>query len=168
VTSLKLVVTKCVTFLKGDLMTCPQCGSDEWKSASMVYASGLTEVSTATVGGGAGADAFGGGVGAGVGVGRTGGTHQTELSKQAAPPEDEWRPAGVFTLIGFVIILLSWLFKSETWWTFGVMVFVASVIRYLATPSITKKYAENYAAAKEEYQRKRVCMRCGTLFLPKG
>ena len=147
-------------------MTCPKCGSDDWKSASMVHASGLTEVSTATVGVGvgAGADAFSGEVGAGVGVGRTSGTHQTELSKLAAPPEDEWRPAGVMTLIGFAIFVLAVLFKSETWWAIGFFVFIASVFRYLSTPSITKKYAETYAAAKEAYQRKKVCMRCGTLF----
>ena len=81
-------------------MTCPKCHSDEWKLASIVHAGGLSTISTSTVGvgGGASADIFGGGVGLGAGVGSTTGTQQTALSKLAAPPEKEMRPATASSL----------------------------------------------------------------------
>ena len=72
----------------GGYVSCPQCGSHDWKFASAVHAGGLSAVTTNTVGVGVGADAdvSGGSVGGGVGVARASGTQQTELSKIAAPP----------------------------------------------------------------------------------
>jgi hypothetical protein len=95
--------------LKGFVMTCPKCGSEEWKLASVVYAEGIHNLSATTnfFGGGLGADVLGVDIGAGVGRGKTSGTHQTMLSELAAPPvktppakflSSKWPPLKLFLM----------------------------------------------------------------------
>ena len=159
-------------------MTCPKCGSEDWKLASVIHAGGLSTISTSTigVGGGASGDVFGGGVGVGAGVGSTSGTQQTELSKLAAPPEKEMRPAKAFAILGGVIFAVGVIFFGNL--SFSEHPFFTSIlfkiapltiligaVRLLLTPGITKEIEEKHKLALLEYEKKKMCLRCGALYL---
>jgi hypothetical protein len=156
-------------------MTCPKCHSDEWKLASIVHAGGLSTISTSTVGvgGGASADIFGGGVGLGAGVGSTTGTQQTALSKLAAPPEKEMRPATAFICLGGIILLGGVLLIRSTivsehpifFFVFPLLIIVIGILRILFTPGVARDLKEKRNGALLEYARKRMCLRCGTIYL---
>jgi hypothetical protein len=59
-------------------LNCPNCHSDEWRLASMIYQDGLTHVNTSSNTVGVGVSS---GIGVGVGYSETTGLHQTELSR---------------------------------------------------------------------------------------
>ena len=157
-------------------MTCPKCHSDEWKLASIVHAGGLSTISTSTVGvgGGASADIFGGGVGLGAGVGSTTGTQQTALSKLAAPPEKEMRPATAFICLGGIILLGGVLLIRSTFvsehpiffFVFPLLIMVIGILRILFTPGVARDLKEKHKGVLLDYARKRMCLRCGTIYLP--
>ncbi len=163
-------------------MRCPKCAGEEWKLASVVHAGGLSTISTSTigVGGGANADVFGGGVGLGAGVGSTSGTQQTELSKLAAPPTKEMRPAKAFAILGGITIAIVFgvMFFVES---FGVgvnkhkdflgiillilwLVMIVGWLRLSLTQDITKALNEKHKLALLEYEKKKMCLRCGALY----
>jgi hypothetical protein len=156
-------------------MACPKCASEEWKSASVIYANGLSAMSASTVGvgGGASADVSGGGVGAG--IGSTSGKQQTVLSKLAAPPPKEMRPAKAFAILGGIIFAIGVVFfgnlsfsKYPIFTNFLFMVAplttAVGVVRILMTPDITQAFAEKYKSALREYEKRKMCLRCGTLY----
>lgn len=134
-------------------MSCPKCQSDDWKLASLVYAEGLTHVSTASQGGGIGVGT--GGIGVGVGGGKTTGTHQTALSRLAAPPSG--LSASIACLAGVLLFsLLAWLFSAAwlvltAFCAFGVIAWWSSDI-------------EANKAAMAEWSDRRMCQRCGALY----
>lgn len=82
-------------------MTCPKCGSSEWKMASIVYAEGFVSGSTSGYGGGLSTG------GIGVGAGQSSGTYQSELSKKAAPPELKETPRETMRTANKVVIWSS-------------------------------------------------------------
>ena len=158
-------------------MTCPKCASEEWKLASVIHAGGISTISTSTigVGGGANADIFGGGVGLGAGVGSTSGKQQTELSKLAAPPAKEMRPAKAFAILGGITLAIGIVFFGNVSFSehpifTGILFKVSSLVtffalvRLLVTPGITKALDEKHKLALREYEKKRMCLRCGALY----
>jgi len=159
-------------------MVCPKCGSEDWKLASVIHAGGLSTISTSTVGVGAGAnaDVFGGGIGLGAGVGSTTGKQQTELSKLAAPPIKEMRPAKAFLILGGITLLVGIIFFGNVSFSehpiFTNILFVIAplamaigAVRLLLTPEITKAIEERHKLALLEYEKKKMCLRCGALYL---
>ena len=70
-------------------MTCPTCSGTDWKMASVVYAAGISHVSTSTTGIGI---ATNGNIG--VGRAKTSGVYQTDMSIKAAPPKEVKDPVG--------------------------------------------------------------------------
>jgi len=135
-----------------DGMTCPACGSDDWKAASLVYQEGLTNVDTATKSVGLGVG--GGHVGLGIGSGKTKGVHQTVLSKQAElPSENSWRVAFI---MGAVVTAILGLFASF-WWLISVLFIVGVFATWSAGAEAREKQVELY-------NKKRVCQRCGHIY----
>lgn len=133
-------------------MTCPKCHSDDWKLASLVYKEGLTHVETKSGGGGIGIS--GGGIGAGVGGATTSGTHQTEISRLAAPPSGFG--ASCSFIIGAIIFgLLGFLFSVLWILAFGCIVGIFST---------WSSDANKHAAALAKWQNLRMCQRCGTFY----
>ncbi len=155
-------------------MSCPKCRSHEWKMASVVHAGGLSNISTSTMGVGIGADAnaFGGGVG----VASTKGTHQTTLSKLAAPPakptwkESGWNPfltfgMSVMVVDGFVIYLLRNVTGIDTLTAFLMTILlIAVVVVFIGMNVVSPEVAEKHRRALIEYEKLKMCLRCGTLF----
>ncbi|MBS4049947.1 MAG: hypothetical protein KGZ69_03900 [Methylomonas sp.] len=157
-------------------MGCPKCASEEWKLASVIHAGGKSTISTSTigVGGGANADIFGGGVALGAGVGSTNGSQQTELSKLAAPPTMEMRPAKAFAILGSIILVFGMIFFSDVrgrpvfmnvLFMIAIPVTVVAIIRLISTSSISKAIEEKHKLALLEYEKKKMCLRCGALYL---
>lgn len=152
-------------------MSCPKCGSDDWKLASVVHAGGISSISTSSVGVGAGVEStvLGGESGLGMGVSKTSGQQQTELSKLAAPPVKEMRPAQAF--YGFFLFLgaVCWLLEKAGWFPesikyFFLSFFAVATIRMAFTPGIDAEYKERYRLKLAEYADTLMCLRCGHLF----
>lgn len=136
-------------------MACPHCDSDDWKLASLVYQSGLTHVDTSTTAVGVGFTDDG--MDPGVGVGDTVGTHQTELSRLAAPPIGyRWTTALIKTCLFFAV--LGWLF-TEGLYLFAV---ISGGIALLLAPLEYRQHRN----AMTTWERTRVCQCCGTFYFP--
>lgn len=136
-------------------MTCPRCNSSDWKLLSLVHKEGLTHVETNSRGG-----AFGisnAGIGAAATGSKSSGSHQTELSKLAAPPAGFGVSA--LMLMGTIIFgLLGWIFSP--WWFF---VAVACVVGLGAASPAEKR---DHEIALSQWENRRMCLRCGTFFDP--
>lgn len=152
-------------------MSCPKCGSDDWKLASVVHAGGISSISTSSVGVGAGVEStvLGGESGLGMGVSKTSGQQQTEISKLAAPPVKEMRPAQA--VFGFFVFLFfaCWPFAeagslAESVRKLAAPIATVAMIRMLFTPRIDAEYKERYRLKMAEYADKLMCLRCGHLF----
>lgn len=136
-------------------MPCPTCESDDWRLASLVYQEGLVHVSANTTGGTVGMSKAGVGIGA-VGA-KTSGVHQTELSRQAAPPEGSSIPE----LFGYGIVIfgfLGWAFSS--WW-----LLLAAGCAIGAVTTLLSESKER-AAAMARWKLLRHCQRCGGFYSP--
>ncbi len=146
-------------------MTCPKCGSDDWKLASLVHKEGMQYVQTNSTSAGVGV--FGGGVGLGGGTSSTGGTHQTALSVSANPPENPAEAimmllsAGCFA-VGF---LYGWLANNSFF--MGILAafiagipgtFISGFIAYFVIPD------GNYHAQLRLWEKTRMCTRCGCFY----
>lgn len=152
------------------LLRCPQCGSDDVRRLSVVYASGLSslESSSSLVGVGVG---DGGEVGIAAGGASTSGIQQTALAKAAAPPIPHtvsWgAPGGVGCVVGmFVAALVGTAFNSGEpvlviWIIVGVVV---AKLAYDSNYKEAKKYNDAvYRPKKAIWDRSIMCMRCGTM-----
>jgi predicted Zn-ribbon and HTH transcriptional regulator len=156
-------------------MTCKKCGSNEWKYASVVHASGTNAISSTTVGlGVAGSDSLLGGDAGAIGIGRTTEQHQTELAKKAAPPVKTMRPAKAFGILGATLFLIGITFFRNTsfeehpiltnfLFVVAPLVVVISTLRLAFTSRITKDIEEAHQMALKTYQNKKICMRCGDI-----
>ena len=127
-------------------MTCPNCGSDQWKSASLVHKEGVSTTESTSFGIPAGKII-------GVGSASTSGTQQTELSKLTTPPATFVKTTGC--LIGFLVSGLFGLVASWLWWLTAL--FVIGVIVFYR--SETKE--DDILSVR--YKNTRMCTRCGTL-----
>lgn len=177
-------------------MSCPKCGSDQWKMAALVYAEGTSKSESLSLGGGGavGDDdvtpVFGGG--------NTFGTQQTELAKLAAPPEAEpfrvpklpapithgyHKKAVILFLIGFPGMIISESSGGVSLALVVVAVMVASIFFMLApafsssAKAETKRNEEAKKQARREweeaekkkqadYKKTKFCLRCGEKYLP--
>jgi hypothetical protein len=162
-------------------MGCPKCGSDEWKSASFVHKSGITSTSSRSFGGGVSVDGD-----LGVGGFGSSGENQTELSKLTAPPEPEkGGPSEGSVGFGcsvFIIapLILYWLYKSyahvpgdelSAWPLVVLVLVVVFALIALGVLSTEKPDAERDARNKRAadlYEKTRVCMRCGEIYVGKS
>ncbi len=160
-------------------MKCPKCDGGEWKLASVVYAGGLS--STSTTGAGVGANG-GGDFGLGVGIGTARGKHQTELSKLAAPPmkrkstSKEIHPANKVALWGSAAFIAALYFFGDlsysqypifTGFLFGwglpVIVLISLFIGWGGPKD--PEVDEEYRLALLEYEKKKMCLRCGAFYV---
>ena len=150
-------------------MSCPSCKSDDWKLARFVYQSGLSHVNTSTTNVGAGIGVGSQGVGGGVGVGRgsTSGQHQTGMSALSEPPKEPSNSAGtVYWVVAFLTLI--WLGgKSDV---IAAIILIVSIILWIGMkPELKKEYEKEVATYKEalaNWEKTRVCQRCGTFYLP--
>lgn len=133
-------------------MSCPDCGSDDWKKASLVYQEGLINIDTATNSLGFGVG--GGHLGVGLGRGKTKGVHQTELSKRAELPSDS--SARIGFVCGAAVTAILGLFTSF-WWLLTVLCIVGAFVTWSAG-------ADARAKEIELYNKTRVCQRCGHIY----
>jgi hypothetical protein len=143
-------------------MSCPKCRSDDWKMASVIHAEGLSGISTSTIGIGASADIFGG-----VGVADTNGTKQTLLSELAAPPQK--KISGGFLMgIGLLPLIFGLFLESQAKYDASKNVFISGLVLILLglTTNILnqKELNKKYDLQLIEYQKKKMCLRCGTFF----
>lgn len=105
----------------------------------------------------------------------TGGVWQSKLSKQAAPPTREARPAMRMGLFGTSVFLIGLVFFGNTSLSeypilhvlfFGAPLLMSvGFLRVLLTPGITKLRAEKHQSDLVEYEKKKICLRCGTTYL---
>ena len=133
-------------------MTCPKCQSDEWKSASLIYKAGLTHVATNSSSSGVGVS--GGGIGVGIGNSDTSGTHQTLLSKHAAPPSGFG--ASITFIVAAIFFGIIGIFSSWSLLIAASCIFVV----FCTWPSDSKSHAKSMA----EWENKRMCLRCGNFY----
>jgi hypothetical protein len=159
-------------------MNCPNCQFSEWRSASLIYAEGLTSTSGTVIGaaGSPSGTGFSDDQGIGVGLARSEGHSQTELSSLAAPPEPEGGKELTYYIIALIIILIAFLIG---WKKDDIVIgFLYAFITYFPTAIVLnviypeskrkaerEEVAKRYAAALSEYQRKVMCTRCGTFYL---
>jgi hypothetical protein len=169
-------------------ITCPACGSSDWKRARIVYEEGRATTSGRDVGFGVGAGEAGDltALGGGLQVRNKSGEYQTELSRRAAPPQAKALPTvrapipgpakiGIFCLCS--AIALGLLGAPAEWSMAGVLgylVFGGIALpetmrnskwvkeqKALARQNSEKEYKEQLAL----YERKRMCLRCGEFYV---
>lgn len=176
-----------------DIVNCPKCNSANWKLCPVIYAEGLTSVDTETVGSALGVGVASGGLGVGYarGTAATSGSHQTSLSKTAAPPEVPPHPGDklskaqqngallLFQLV-FSLIFVIWAFK-EAGFVLGLaaLAFVWFLMKrfWRGNTEGNREYGEYelrygkqlnaYMQGKEAYERWEltgICLRCGNRF----
>lgn len=148
-------------------MTCPSCGSEDWKLASLVYQEGLQHIDTRTTSTGVGIGA--GGVGLGAARGNTSGIQQSALSQAAAPPEDPGmeimlRVALILALIGACIggiISGGSLFAAFLAGFMGGIVgmFIGFFVGVFADKT-------EYHAQLAAWHKVKMCQRCGGFYRP--
>jgi len=132
---------------------CPACGSNQWKSAQLVHKEGLSHVNTTTNNLGIGIG--GSHIGVGASRGKTKGIIQSEISKGAAPPEDNsWFTACIG---GLIVTLVLGLF-AHFWWFFS-FIFLLGIILS------SKSHSQERTNALKEYESKRICQRCGNTWI---
>lgn len=131
-------------------MSCPRCGSDEWKAASLVHKEGLSSSKSSTTGIGVSS-----GLSLGVGAASTTGTGQTELSKLATPPTSF--TSTVKCLIGAIATGLFG-FAASGWWWLTAIFAVCVVLFYRSESKQDDQDTERYA-------KTRMCTRCGEFYV---
>lgn len=162
-------------------MNCPKCGSPDWKSASLVHKEGVTTTAASTVGlGGLGDfDNFT----PAIGFGKTFGSHQTEISRQAAPPSfDEIHRPITYIVGGCFVAFIFFMFLASrgnsgintffAWMSaISLIIFIGSGIYSAFTKSITEEYKKlnkirelEFSSLSKKYLEKRMCLRCGTFY----
>jgi hypothetical protein len=140
-------------------MSCPKCGSDDWKMASVIHAEGLSGISTSTVGLGVGT----GGLGAG--VASTKGNQQTKLSKLAVPPRLDSHDGTLSIVIGFFFVFVPPFFIEDNNFVIFLLICGFFLIVIGISENSKKEVAEEkYKKELAAYKNKKMCLRCGTFF----
>lgn len=149
---------------------CPNCKSDEWQSASLVYNQGLSSTSTRTKGTTVGIGRVGlrdgrFAVGGAVSQSRTFGVQQTVLSKLAAPPQMQ---TGLMVFLGILCILpalgtLGGITQGLVMQTLLNGSIVGILV--LAVSALYEKKRRIYDDAMSKYADTRMCQRCGKFYI---
>lgn len=147
-------------------MTCPNCGSNEWKSASLVYEEGRSVTNTKGSFGGYGIST--GGIGIAGGKLEASGKTVSDLSKKAAPPRPFEEPV-LFVILG----ILGVLFSLFAFWIgppfFGGILFLVSIVIMLF-PGFFPSYfsdekRERAGLEYAKWRHTRMCTRCGHFYV---
>jgi len=134
-------------------MACPGCGSDQWKSASLVHKEGASTSESTSVGVGLSSTGS-----VGVGGASTSGTQQTELSKLATP-----LATFVKTTRCLIAALITGVFGfAASWWWWLTALCVVGVVFFYRSES------KEDDVLTERYKNTRVCTRCGTFYVHGG
>lgn len=165
-------------------MACPKCGGNEWKLASLRHAEGKRIVSTSSVGAGTTVGASSGPV---LAMGHTSGTEQSLLSKLLEPPKPPVK--GMHPAVGcgclliaapVVLFFLLAVAKAPSEFFgiclvagfFGFLLSIPCFLYAACTPGVEKNLREKHEHAMQEHQkaldeynRKKVCSRCGEVYL---
>ena len=152
-------------------MSCPKCENDEWKSASFVYKSGISNITlnTSTIGAGAGIGTGGIGIGGGMASSNSNGTQQSRLSLESTPPVEPKDIAG--TIFWIIAIILSIIVGSAPSNPVVWILLISVCILYVK--NLAPKYQKhlhtllwNYNKKLSRWEATRVCQRCGQLYFP--
>lgn len=130
-------------------MNCPDCGSDQWKSARLIHKEGISSSAFSSLGAGISTN------GPVCGGASTTGVHQSELSKAAAPPASFRRTGGLLASTGITFFLG---FVAWWWWC------VTALCVFAVVPTYRAESREDDVAS-ERYERTRVCTRCGMFYV---
>lgn len=180
---------------KVNVLNCQKCNSTRWKLCPVIYAEGLTSVDTHTSGSALGAGVASAGLGMGYAraSASTSGSHQTSLSKAAAPPEVPPHPGHrlskaqqhsallLFQLAGCLVFVI-WAFGEGGFFIgLGALAFVWFLMSKFwgGNKNADREYEEyeqRYEVqfdahqqgkeAYERWERTGICLRCGNRFEP--
>lgn len=131
-------------------MACPDCGSEEWKSARLVHKEGLSSSKSSTVGIGVSS-----GLSIGLGGASTSGLAQTEISKLATPPSS-FRMTGL--CLAGILATGIFGFAASGWWWLTAIFAILLVPVYLA-----ESKEDDLTTAR--YEKTRMCTRCGKFYI---
>ena len=140
-------------------MSCPSCKCEEWKLASLVHSEGVSFTNSTSTGVGIGTG------GIGIGSAKSSGQSQSILSIRAAPPTQAMLiPATLGVICGFILMFITDLmFNGKP----GLWVGVAGVFGFLVvTLGTMKKFNPDFEQKYFNWQKTRMCLRCGTFYLP--
>jgi hypothetical protein len=159
-------------------MSCPNCQFDHWKSALLIHSEGNLSTSSSSIGsvGGLPGASPGDGQEINIGAAHTMGQSQTKLSSLAAPPEPEARKEDMLNIFVFLILVIAFCigWKSDDLVTGIIYAFFvyfpvvgASLLIYPEKKrrADREENSKRHSAALSEYQRKVMCIRCGTFYL---
>ena len=150
-------------------IACPSCGSDDWKSASLVHSEGLSvskgRIRGTIIGGSHTMHSNGQlSVGGGVLRGRTRGTSQTLLSQMAAPPR---KRTGLRVVLAVLTGLFGWVAGAglardglNPGTVVCSLIAACLLVKFI---SVSETQAR-YNTAMETYANTKMCQRCGTFY----
>jgi hypothetical protein len=141
-------------------LSCPKCRSGEVRRLSLVFREGLSHVdtSTRTVGIGIGA----GRLGVGAAQGATTGTHQTVLSREAAPPQRKGVSGPIFAAIISGLFVLVGLADFSGFTVLCCIVCAGSI--WLARISM-RFNRDEFPRLLQAWENSFLCTRCGESFV---
>lgn len=125
-------------------MSCPSCKSDDYKMASLVHKEGLSRVDTLKTGPGA---------------------IQSTLSEQAAPPNASVMTTILLT-IAFIFGVIG-VFVSVFLKEFSLLLYGGCAISFVGMIIFARIEGPKQKVATAAWQATRVCLRCGTFYVPK-
>jgi len=138
-------------------MACRYCNSEEWKSASLVYREGISDIRSNTRAHGLGVGTSG--IGLGVGGAKTRGYQQSMLSKAASPPRRGFALA--LFLAGIAILFTLGAASGSNFPLFDLIIVILCTLGIFYSYQREKR---RYDAATAVYAATRVCQRCGQFY----
>ncbi len=150
-------------------IACPNCYSDEWKSAGLVYNEGISVSQSRTKGTILGVGRIGfshgrTGVGGGVYQSRSSGVSQTSLSQMATPPRMR---TGAIAVMGLICIALAFQIVHTNvadGRTEGIFDALGGFVIGAFFIAIYKWKRGAYLSEMNAYRNTRMCQRCGTFY----
>lgn len=161
-----------VQYLAAQRGVCPLCHSDDWKSANLIYAEGLSTNRSASKG-----SAFGIGrtslrngqfqVGVASYSGRSHGASQTLLSSMATPPQER---RGLTAFLAMLMFAFGWaaiaIFSTNGLNQGSIICSLLAVSILFPLLKLRDRQQRIYKEALDAYTHTRMCQRCGTFYRP--
>jgi len=152
------------------VLVCPNCHSDEWRAASVVYQEGLSVTGSRTNGSMLGIARIGMrsgqcALGGGLYRGKTHGAEQTLLSSMAAPPRKRTRLFNALALLSGFFIWVAANGDVRNGFDTGTVTcsFIALfLVTVLIIVHVRQKKA--YDMSLQIYEKTCICQRCGTFY----